>query len=103
MGHPSISKNLTQKCSCPKKEQNKNMEQRLKEGPTGDCPTWRNHPVYSQETQHCCCVQVALGDSKLVWWFLGRSNQQLTSADVEPTIRLRSASLVWELVEGLEE
>jgi hypothetical protein len=37
--HPSQSV-LMQKCSCPKKEQGQNMEQRLKEGPIRNSPTW---------------------------------------------------------------
>jgi hypothetical protein len=40
MGHTFISKFLTQKCSCPKEERGQKMEQRLKEGPPEDCPTW---------------------------------------------------------------
>ena len=56
------------------------MEQRLKEGPSRDCPTWA-----SEDTKpgHCCCYQEVLADRNLVWLFLGRFGQQLTNADVD--------------------
>jgi hypothetical protein len=31
---------LTQKCFCPKEEQGQQLEQRLKQGPSEDCPNW---------------------------------------------------------------
>jgi hypothetical protein len=38
-GHPSISKILMQKCSCPKERKGQKTEQRLKERPSRDHPT----------------------------------------------------------------
>jgi len=39
-GHPIISKILTQNCSCLKEILGQRVEQRLKERPSRDCPTW---------------------------------------------------------------
>jgi hypothetical protein len=47
-GHTPISKFLTKKCSCLKEDQTK-MEQRLREGPSGDCPTWES--IFSADTR----------------------------------------------------
>ena len=47
--HPPISKFLTQKCSWAKEEQGQEMRQRLKEGPSRDCPTWGS--ILSAETK----------------------------------------------------
>ena len=41
-GYSLISKFLTQKYSCQKEEQGQQMEQRLKEGPSRDCPSWKS-------------------------------------------------------------
>jgi hypothetical protein len=48
-GHTPISRILTQKCSCPKKEQQQKMEHRLKYRPAKDCPTWRS--ILSADTK----------------------------------------------------
>jgi hypothetical protein len=39
-GSPTLLKILTQKCSCLKETQRQSVEQRLKERPFRDCPTW---------------------------------------------------------------
>jgi hypothetical protein len=39
-GHPPISKILTQNCSCLEEILKQNVEQRLKEKASRDCPTW---------------------------------------------------------------
>jgi hypothetical protein len=56
------------------------MEQRLKVGPSGDCPTWGS--ILSADT-NCCCCQEALDDRNLVWLLLGRFSQQLTNTNVD--------------------
>ena len=40
------------------------------------------HHVFRHQTQHCCLGQEVIADRNLVWQFLERSVQQLTSADV---------------------
>jgi len=42
------------------------MKQRLKEGPSRDCPTW-GPVVCRYQILHCCCCQGALADRNLVW------------------------------------
>jgi hypothetical protein len=43
-------KDLTQECSCPKEKQEDKMEQRLKETPSQNCPTWGS--ILSADTIH---------------------------------------------------
>jgi hypothetical protein len=76
------------------------MEQRLKEGPSGDCPTWGS--ILSEDTKprHCCCCQEA--------WPTGlgvavRATDKCGYGCLEPTIRLNSVTPMGELAEELEE
>jgi hypothetical protein len=48
--HPSISKILTQNCSCLKEIQGQRVEQRLKERPSRECPIWGSIP-HADQTQ----------------------------------------------------
>jgi hypothetical protein len=55
-GLPLISKFLTQKCSCSKEEQGPKKEQKLKEGPSEDCPSWRT--ILSTDTNPYTVAEV---------------------------------------------
>jgi hypothetical protein len=61
----------------------KKMKQRLKEGPSRDCPTCGS--ILSADTKplHCCCCQLVLAERNLVWLFHGRFCQHQTNADVD--------------------
>jgi hypothetical protein len=61
-----------------KNRKKKKTEQRLKEGPTRDCPTWKS--IMSADTKPNI---VAVVKRNLVWQFLGRFSQQLPSADMD--------------------
>ena len=62
------------------------------------------HNVCRHQTRHCCCGQEGLADRNLVWWFLGRSCQQLTNADVDAwSHQTELRNLLGELSEGVEE
>jgi hypothetical protein len=52
--HLPISKNLIQNCSCQKEMQGQRMEQRLKERPSRDCPTWGYIPSADTKPRHYC-------------------------------------------------
>ena len=49
--------------------------------PSRDCPTWGS--ILSASNRHCCCWQEVLANRNLVWLYLGRFCQQLTSADMD--------------------
>ena len=57
--------------------------QRLKEGPSVDCPTLGSFLSADTNPLNCCCCQEVLADRNLVWLFLGECFQQLTNADVD--------------------
>jgi hypothetical protein len=59
--HPTISKILTRNCSCLKEIQGQRVEQRLKEKPSRDCPTWGSIPHADTKPRHYCGCQEALG------------------------------------------
>jgi hypothetical protein len=104
MGYPPISKFLTQKCSCPKKNKTKNEAETEGRAIQG-LPHLGIHPVCRYQTAHCCCGQEVLADIDLVWLLLGRFGQQLTNADADawrqPLEKPRN--LVGDLAEELEE
>jgi hypothetical protein len=51
-GHPSISKILTQNCSCLKEIQGQRVEQRLKKKPFRVCPTLGSIPHADTKPRH---------------------------------------------------
>jgi hypothetical protein len=58
-GHLPISKILTQNCSCLKEIQGQRVEQRLKERPSRNCPTWGS--ILHADTKpryYCWCQEV---------------------------------------------
>jgi hypothetical protein len=75
-----ITKFLTQKCSCPKEEQEQKWSS-----------DWRKGHLRTAPPGDSSCLQTpnptllllprALTDRNLVWLLLGRSGQQLTNAD----------------------
>jgi hypothetical protein len=52
--HPPVSKILTQNCSCQKEIRGQRVEQRLKERPSRDCPTWGFMPHADTRPRHYC-------------------------------------------------
>jgi hypothetical protein len=65
-----------------RKDRDKTIKQRLKEGPSRDCPTWGSILSTYTKPQHCCYCQEALADRNLLWLFRGRFCQHLTNTDV---------------------
>ena len=59
------------------------MEQRLKEGPSRDCPTWGSILSADTKPRHCCCCQKTLAERNLVWLLLMRVCQELSNVDVD--------------------
>jgi hypothetical protein len=53
-GHPPIPKILTQNGSCLKEIQGQRVEQRLKERPSRNCPTWESIPYANTKPRHYC-------------------------------------------------
>ena len=58
------------------------MKERLKEGPSVDCPTYGSIMFADTKPNTVAMVKRHL-TRNLVWPFLGRSGQQLTNADVD--------------------
>ena len=52
--HPPISKILTQNCFCLKEMQGQKLEQRLKERPSRNWPTWGSIPYTVIKPRHYC-------------------------------------------------
>ena len=65
-GHRPTSKILTQNCSCLKYIQGQRVEQRLKERPPRDCPTWGSIPYTVIKPRHYCGWQEVLADRSLI-------------------------------------
>ena len=66
MGPLPFSKILTQNCSCWKEIQGQRVEQRLKEKPSRDCPTWGSIPYTVTKLRHYCECQEVLADRSLI-------------------------------------
>jgi hypothetical protein len=64
--HPPISKVLNQSCSCLKEIKVQRVEQRLKERPSRDCPTWESIPHADTKPRHYCGCQGVLADKSLI-------------------------------------
>jgi hypothetical protein len=80
--HPS-PKVLTQNCSCLKEIQEQRVEQRLKERPSRDCPTWGSIPHADTKLRHYCRFQEMLADRSLIQLSPERLCQILTNTDVD--------------------
>ena len=97
--HPPISKFLTQKCSWAKEEQGQEMGQRLKEGPSRDCPTWGS--ILSAETK-ADTVPVVKRCLQTGTWSGSSLGGLASNWQLEPTISLSSWNSLGELGEKLE-
>jgi len=53
-GHSSISKILTQNCSCLREIQGQRMEQRLKERSSRNCSAWGSISDVNTKPRHYC-------------------------------------------------
>jgi hypothetical protein len=103
-GHPPISKILTQNCSFLKKKQGQRVEQRLKERPSRDCPTWGSIPHADTKPRHYCGCQEVLADRNLIQLSPERLCQILTRCGCsQPTIGLSTGTPIDDLREGLKE
>ena len=90
-GYSPISKILTHNCSYLKEIQGQRVEQRLKERPSRDCPTWGSIPHADTKPRHYCRCQEVLAHSSLIQLPPKRLYQILTNTDAgcsKPTIRL---------------
>jgi hypothetical protein len=59
------------------------VEQRLKERPFRDCPTWGSFPHADTKPRHYCRCQKVLGDRSLIQLSPERLCQILTNTDAE--------------------
>jgi hypothetical protein len=71
----SVYRKNRDKTKTKTKTKTKQMEQRLKEGPTGEQPHLGIFHVCRHHTQHYCHVQEALAGRKQVRQYMGRSIQ----------------------------
>ena len=62
------------------------MEQRLKESPSRDCPTWGSIPHVDIKHLHYYRCQEVLADRSLIQLYPERLCQILTNTDVETTM-----------------
>jgi hypothetical protein len=82
MGPPTHLKVFNPEMFLPKGRTGSKNGRDWRKGQLWNGPTWGS--IMSVDTKpHTCCGQEALAESNLVWWFLGRSGQQLTIADVD--------------------
>ena len=63
--------------------QRKSMEQRLKERPSRDCPTWRSILYTATKPTHYCRCQQVLNDRSLIELSPERLCQCLTNTEVD--------------------
>jgi hypothetical protein len=73
----------TNKKQTKQETKKKKIEQRLKEGPSGDHPIWGSILSPDTKVRQCCFCQEELADRSLMWLFLERSCLQLTNADID--------------------
>jgi hypothetical protein len=87
-------KTLTQNCSCLKEIQRQSVEQRLKERPSRDCPTWESIPHSDTKPRHYCWQEP---DS----WEAVPDSDHYRYGCSQPTIGLSTGTPMEELGEGL--
>ena len=83
MGPPAHLKTFNPEMFLSKGKTGTKMEQRLKKGPSRDCPTWGSILSADIKPWHCCCFQEAFAVRNLVRLFPGRFCQHLTNADLD--------------------
>ena len=82
------------------------VEQRLKERPSRDCPTWGSIPYTATKPRHYCGCWEVLADMSLIWLSPERLCQSLTNTEAEA--HRQPLSLAWrspmeELEKGQKE
>jgi hypothetical protein len=103
--YPPISKILTQNCSSLKKRKGQRVEQRLKERPPRDCPTWGLIPHADTKLRHYCWCQEVLADRSLIQLSPERlpDPHKYRYRWSQTTIGVRPGNQIEELGEGLKE
>jgi hypothetical protein len=66
-----------------KEIQRQSVEQRLKEWPSRDCPTWGSIPYTVTKPRHYCGCQQMLADRSLIELFPERLCQYLINTEVD--------------------
>jgi hypothetical protein len=59
------------------------VEQRLKEKPSRDCPTWEFIPYTATKPRHYCGCREMLADRRLIWLSPERVCQSLTYTEAD--------------------
>jgi hypothetical protein len=65
--------------------QKQSVEQRLKERPSRDCPTWGSIPYIATKPRHYCGCQQVLADRSLIYLCPERFFQCLAYSEVDAT------------------
>jgi len=88
IGSPTLHKILTQNCSCLKEIQGQRVEQRLKERPSRDCPTWGSIPYSATKPRHLLIPRSAWwqGSGVDVFWEALSEPYQYRYGCLQPTI-----------------
>ena len=107
MGPPIHLKNFNPELFLSKEIQGQRVEQRLKERPFRDCPTWGSIPHVDNKSRRYCECQEVLADRSLLQLSLERLCQILTNTDadgcLQPTFKLNIGVPMEELGVGLKE